>query len=258
MGPQKKSFCAAIIAILCTTVFATAADTKTVSRPVESILKDTEKVFILIVPAGEQVVKSGVNLRKLEAAVRNHLKQAGIAAVIRRTTQDTARSMGVADLRIDIDMFEFDIVGQYVFSVQTSLAIKVSLLKKPSKVFKADIWSTSSSLSAASVQNISEAVTQTVLEQVRMFIVNVKTRIEPDGNYIIDSNDVPVKEPKAKSQPKQTEEVKIKYFSSAGSKKFHKQSCRYVKRIHPENITEYDTRKQAVEIGKTPCKSCRP
>ena len=260
MGPQKKSFffCTAIIAMLCTTAFAASAETKTVSRTVGSILKDTEKVFILIVPAGEQVAKSGVNLRKLEAAVRNNLKRAGIAAVIRRTTRDTARSMGIADLRIDIDMFEFDIVGQYVFSVQTSLAIKVSLLKKSSKVFKADVWSTGSTLSAASEQNVSEAVTQTVVEQVRMFIAHVKPKIKSGGSHIIDSNDVPAKKSKAKSQPKQTEEVKIKYFSSAGSKKFHKQSCRYVKRIHPENIAEYDTRKQAIEIGKKPCKSCKP
>jgi len=260
MKTNKKQlfFCTAVITILCTTVFAAAADTKTVPRTVGSILKDTEKVFILIVPAGEQVAKSGVNLRKLESAVRNHLKQAGISAVIIRTAKDTAKLVGPPDLRIDIDMFEFDIVGQYVFSVQTSLAVKVSLPKKPSRVFKADIWSTGSILNAASEQNISEAVTQTVLEQVRYFIACVKIKIEPRGSYIIDSNDVSVKKLKTKAQPKQTKEVKIKYVSSVSSKKFHKQICRYAKRIHPKNIIKYDSRQQAVEMGKKPCKSCTP
>lgn len=258
MKTNKKQllFCTAVITILCTTVLSNAANTRGISKTVDAVLKDINRVYVIIVPAGEQVRKSGLNLKKLEITVRNHLKQAGISAVIRRTAKDTAKSVGPPDLRIDIDMFEFDIVGQYVFSVQTSMAVKVRLPKKSSRLFKADIWSTGSILNAASGQNISEAVTQTVLEQVGAFIARVK--IKSENQTIIDSNDVSVKKSRTKARPKQTEEVKIKYVSSASSKKFHRQSCRYAKRIYPKNIVKYDSRQEAIEMGKKPCKRCTP
>jgi len=258
MRPQKKTFffCAVIIAISCTTVLSNAANDRIISKTVDAVLKDINRVYVIIEPAGQQVLKSGLNLKKLETAVRNHLKQTGISAVIRRTAKDTTKSVGPPDLRINIDMFEFDIIGQYVFSVQTSIAVKVRLPKRSSRLFKADIWSTGSILNAASSQNISEAVTQTVLEQVEAFIAHIK--IKSENQTIIDSNDISAKKLKTNAKPKQTEEVKIKYVSSASSKKFHKQSCRYAKRIYPKNLIEYDTRKQAIEMGKKPCKSCTP
>ncbi|MBW1798511.1 MAG: hypothetical protein JRJ21_08955, partial [Deltaproteobacteria bacterium] len=39
---------------------------------------------------------------------------------------------------------------------------------------------------------------------------------------------------------------------------FHRPDCRQAKRISPENITEFESRDEAVKSGRRPCGVCGP
>jgi len=49
-----------------------------------------------------------------------------------------------------------------------------------------------------------------------------------------------------------------KYYGSTKSDKYHKASCRYVKKIEAENLVMFESVKEARDAGYIPCKVCMP
>ena len=49
-----------------------------------------------------------------------------------------------------------------------------------------------------------------------------------------------------------------KYVASKGSKVFHRPNCGYVKRISPKNLIGFNSREEAINSGRRPCKVCMP
>jgi len=52
--------------------------------------------------------------------------------------------------------------------------------------------------------------------------------------------------------------AEYEYVASQNSQVFHKPDCRWAKKISPQNLLGYDTREQAIEAGKKPCRWCKP
>jgi sugar phosphate isomerase/epimerase len=52
--------------------------------------------------------------------------------------------------------------------------------------------------------------------------------------------------------------TKYRYVASENGEVFHKPECRWAKRIKPENLVVYNSRDEAINAGKRPCKSCKP
>jgi len=52
--------------------------------------------------------------------------------------------------------------------------------------------------------------------------------------------------------------TKYGYVASDNSEVFHKPECRWAKRIKPKNLVVYNSRDEAINAGKRPCKSCKP
>lgn len=55
-----------------------------------------------------------------------------------------------------------------------------------------------------------------------------------------------------------TEKIPSLFVGSRHSTVFHGATCSHVKRIKSENVVEFDSAKEAVAAGRTPCRSCRP
>lgn len=51
---------------------------------------------------------------------------------------------------------------------------------------------------------------------------------------------------------------KGKYVASKNSNKFHKKSCKYVKKIKKYNKITFKSKSQAKKSGYKPCKKCHP
>jgi len=50
----------------------------------------------------------------------------------------------------------------------------------------------------------------------------------------------------------------IMYVASKSSKVFHRSTCRHAKIISPENLVKFDSKAEAVQTGRRPCKTCDP
>lgn len=66
---------------------------------------------------------------------------------------------------------------------------------------------------------------------------------------------------KAKKDKRRTQPVKKEgagWTASKNGKVFHRSDCSFNKRISPENFITFDSREQALQTGRRPCKTCRP
>ncbi len=223
-----------------------------IGRP-HPALADIEHLMVVIVPPDAEPNKDGLVWKELEAKIINKLNEAGIEIM----PGIAGNILNIDELRAYIDMLKLTDSQQYVFCIQTSLATKVSLEKEPRCYIKADVWKTEPAMQAVSVQTMPDAVTNVVLEQVEAFIY-AYLAANPSSKRPSDANDISIVL-KAQVKPVAKSIVaKYEYVASKNSKVFHKPDCSSARRIKPENLTDYNSRAEAIKAGKRPCKICKP
>lgn len=163
----------------------------------------------------------------------------------------------LAKLRIDISTLKLENSQQYVFRIQASISREVRLARKNNFYFKADVWKTEPVMQAVSVKSMPAKVTDVVLEQVETFI-HAYVAANPPGTRPSDANDITGKPEKLTKPDEKRIVAEYKYVASKNSKVFHKPDCRWAKRIKPANLVGYNSRNEATEAGKRPCKMCKP
>ena len=226
-----------------------------IGRP-HPALADIEHLMVVIVPPDAEPNKDGLVWRELEAKVINKLNEAGIEIM----PGLAGNILNIDELRVYIDMLKLDDLQQYVFHVQTSLARTVNLPKHRFHI-KADVWKTEPAMQAVSVQSMPGAVTNVVLEQAEAFI-HAYLAANPQGAELPDAGTSGSVSPTARDEQARPvikpAVVRYKYAASKNSKVFHRPDCHWVKQIKPENLTDYNSRAEAIKAGKRPCKICKP
>ena len=56
----------------------------------------------------------------------------------------------------------------------------------------------------------------------------------------------------------QAQVAEYAYVASANSGVFHQPDCRYAKKISERNLTGFNSRADAINSGRRPCKVCKP
>lgn len=190
-----------------------------------------------------------------------------IAAMIERGY--AARYLNIPILRINIDKLVLEPTRPPAFYVQTSFAADITFVRNPSVFFRLDLWTRADTIQAESLQAEFTAVTSLVNKHIEEFVsdftqANSLIILRPDVN---DFNNIPAQTaqqtpaqiPKEKPKtPVEKDKVEYKYIASKNSSIFHKADCSWVNRILPKNRIEYETREQAINAGKKPCKKCKP
>ena len=222
-------------------------------------LAGIERLAVVIVPPDAEPNKESLVWiwTELNTKVIERLSKDGI-----KTIPGVAGNiLNIVELRIDIDMLKLADSQQSVFCVQTSLSRAVCLMKEQRFSFKADVWETEPVMLAVSAEKMSEKVTSVVLEQVEAFIHAYLAANPPDKQVsdarTSDTVSRPVQQEQTKSVAKPPT-AKYKYVSSKNSKVFHIPDCTSAKRIKPENLITYNSKDEAINAGKRPCKICKP
>jgi len=218
-------------------------------------LAGIEQLYVAIMPPDSEPNKDGLVWKELRAKVQHRLVKAGL-----RMYSENARRWvgpGFDVLRVDIDMLKLKDSQQYVFRIQTPLVRTVTLPAQPKLHFHADVWKGSSSIQAVSVQNMPALVTGVVLEQVEVFIQSWRAANSRSTRPSA-PNDITVKPEKLTKPDAKRTVAEYKYVASKNSKVFHKPDCRWVKRILAKNLVGYNSRGEAIQAGKRPCKMCKP
>jgi hypothetical protein len=220
--------------------------------PVNPMLEGIDRVHVVVEAPDSEPNKDGLVWSELEAKANAKLAQVGLVRKAGASQQGI-----VPTLRLDVDMLNLPEWGQYVFRVQTSLATKVELNKHPSQFVQADVWKANPVMQAAPIQTMPEEVTQAAMEQIEHFI-GCHQVANPNDTAATDGNSVAAPSQGHAAPAVKVADLKYKYVASKKSRVFHKSNCRWVERISPENLVGYNTRQEAIQSGRRPCKRCRP
>lgn len=217
-------------------------------------LAGIEQLYVDIMPPDSEPNKDGLVWKELRATVESKLKKAGLKYV-------KPRSLPTPHLRVHIDMLKLSDLQKYVFRIQTSLVRTAILPGQQNVHLQADVWKVPAVMQAASAQSMPAALTNLVLEQVEAFIA-AYLAANPQDIQMSDVNDVNAVLPTTQKQlvkPAAKPTVaEYKYVASKNSKVFHKPECSSAKRIKPENLVGYNSRGEAINAAKRPCKRCKP
>lgn len=222
-------------------------------------------LHVTILPSTSKTDKDSLLWKEIEEKVEHELEQAGIKIIQTLDHRYESRSFHVPELRIYIDTLKLEASQHYVFLIKTSLSRLVYLALRdegvedfePKFMLKADVWKKGSPMRVVSVRNMPAKVTDVVLEQVETFI-HAYRAANPPGTRPSDANYITVK-PEKQTRPDAKRTVaEYKYVASKNSKVFHKPDCRWAKRISPKNLVGYNSRGEAIQAGKRPCKMCKP
>jgi hypothetical protein len=220
-------------------------------------LTGVRQLYIVILHSDAEPNKDGLNWKNLEAAVESKIGQSGIKIAKAIQHEHILRSLAIPELRININMLKIEEPNQYIFHIETSLAKKVYLTKDSSQRIKVDLWKTEPAMRAVSAEGMPAAVTSVVLEQVEGFI-HAYLAANPPNKRPSDANDINAA-PKEQVEPvTESTPVEYEYVASKNGKVFHKPDCIWAKKIKPENLVGYSSRKEAINAGKKPCKQCNP
>ena len=210
-----------------------------------------DKLHAVVLQYGAKQDEDAPFYKQFVKDVKEKLSQAGIEL----ETPAADNILSIPELRIYISSLSLEDSQQHVFHIRTALARTVCLKGKRSPVFKSDIWQTIPVMQIIPAENMSEKVSNFVLEQVEEFIKKYKAT-NLTGKPLSKVN---ISETGSSAIPeKQAEADDDKYVASKSSAVFHKPDCRWAQNISQRNLVTYKSKDQAIKAGKRPCKTCNP
>lgn len=163
--------------------------------------------------------------------------------------------------KIRVEILQFENSPNYAVQIQSSLIRDVHI-KRGSLL--ANVWMAEPAMKIVQEQDLQQAVSEMVSEQLEEFISDYQKANPPD-KQAPDENDIGIllkepSEPVVESTPssQRDEPAEYKYVASRNSDVFHSPGCSSTKRIKPENLVGYSSREDAIKAGKRPCKRCKP
>lgn len=231
-------------------------------------LAGIEALSIVIVLHDADPNREAVLFQGLEAAMERELAQAGIETAQQVQDSNMPVSLDTPELRVYADIFRFDRSQRCVFRVQSTLARRVHLFKDPkfaphnasTVALKADVWRTKPFMDVTPTEQMQAQIEKQVINQVEAFLCAYQTARSQEQ-----AHDAGSATTAASTSPKQGSQqsadrlaTQYQYVASKNSDVFHKADCRWVEKISPANLVGYNSRDEAIQAGKRPCKWCKP
>jgi hypothetical protein len=197
---------------------------------------------------------TGVNWEELQLAIEKKLRQEDMNCV-------EPKLPPLPCIKVYIHFLEVPESQQIVFYIQTSFARLVTLKDGRNTDMLVDVWKTNPAMQATSAEDMHTKVTDMILEQIETFVQAYKTaNIQKTQIQVADTDQSePLKGP---NQTEQRAAEKLtsqyRYVASKNSSVFHKPDCRWAQNISQDNLVTYNSRNEAIQAGKRPCKLCNP
>ncbi|MCJ7729633.1 MAG: hypothetical protein MUO27_07125, partial [Sedimentisphaerales bacterium] len=174
-------------------------------------LAGIKELSVVISTPDSEPNKDGLVLSDLKAEVIAKLYDAGFKV----SRSPAGHIVAIPELRINLGMLKLESCGQYVISVQTSLARGVALLDSGQLHIGADVWKVESGMQAVATEKMPDEVSAIVQQQVKAFVIACSVAGSTDKQ----SADVPAKT----SSPR-----KAKANQTAGSDKQSDAGAKFV------------------------------
>ena len=209
--------------------------------------------FNIVIPEAEAKQHASA-FNRLKTRAQSMLEDAGIDVIPQIHDRIAITS---PELRVNIDMLKLNGSQQYVVHIQTFFSRAVFLKYRPSLGLKAEVWKTDAVMRLVPTRDMHSALTDVIFGQVDAFIFAHRLAKVSTGK-LPPTDSIPIPPTEYIKPTVGTVIAEHKFVASKNSAVFHKPDCHWVEQISLKNLIGYNTRQEALDAGKRPCKRCKP
>jgi hypothetical protein len=222
-------------------------------NPRQESLKGVQAMAVDVV-CSQDVKDTNLKQQDIRENIVKQLEKAGIKIIPGQLWQTVP---GRCRLKVLIKVYEPSDLKAFIYNLKVYFVQTVALERIPETKIDAVTWELSW-LAHGSKDRLTEAVPANLKIMTDSFIRDYSTAnlLSGEPSDTNTSNNVSVTAPKG--QIRSGVAARYKYVSSKNSQVFHSPNCRSAKRITPENLVGYNSRDEAIQAGKRPCKVCKP
>ena len=197
----------------------------------------------------KDVKETDLKQQDIRENIVKQLQQAGIKIL---PVQLWGTAPGRCRLKVLIKVYRPSDLKTFIYNLKVYFVQTVSLERIPETKIDAVTWELTW-LAHGSKDRLSEVVPKNLKIMTDNFIRDYQLAnpqsSDSSGNIVSTT---------PKGQISSGIAARYMYISSKNSQVFHRPNCRSAKRIKPENLVGYNSREEAIQAGKRPCKVCKP
>jgi hypothetical protein len=248
----KKKINLEAVAVMCLLAGLTANSSAKLN-PMQESLRGVQAMTVDIV-CSEGATEAGLNQQDIRDKLIDQLEQTGIKIIPGQFWQTAP---GRCRLKVLIKVYKPSDLKTFIYNLKVYFIQTVALERIPESKIDTATWELSW-LGHGSKDRLAESVPANLKSMIDSFIRDYRTSNSFSGKSsdTKTADNVSVTSPKGLIHSDVT--VSYKYVSSKNSQVFHRPNCRSAKRIKPENLIGYNSREEAIQAGKRPCKVCKP
>ncbi len=211
-------------------------------------------VMTVDVVCSQDVKETDLKQQDIQDNIVKQLEQAGIKIL---PVQLWGTAPGRCRLKVLIKVYKPSDLDTFIYNLKVYFVQTVSLERIPEAKIDAVTWELTW-LAHGSRNKLTEAVPKNLKIMTDNFIrdYHLANKLSGELSDVNNRNNVSVTSPEG--QIRTDIAARYKYVSSKNSQVFHSPECRSAKRIKPENLVGYNSRDEAIQAGKRPCKVCKP
>jgi hypothetical protein len=220
----------------------------------DGVLADVKQLCVVLAVHDTGQLEQLTDVPKLKSRVEGKLNEAGIEPVAGKTGLEprlVAHIEGVAVPDCD----------KYVYRIQTSLNCRVTFSNRKDLQIQAEVWQVRPVMKVVAKADAPEAIAAEVLVQAEAFVGACEAarglRELTEGDKQNPSGPEPLNQTQPSVQNLQAASDHP-FIASKSSPVFHRLDCRWAQNITADNRVGYQSREEALQAGKRPCKSCKP
>ncbi len=218
-------------------------------NPRQESLKGVQAMTVDVV-CSQDVKDTDLKQQDVRENIVKQLEQAGIKIMPVQLWQTVP---GRCQLKVLIKVYKPSDLKIFIYNLKVCFVQTVALERIPEAKIDAVTWELAW-LAHGTKNRLTEAVPANLKLMTENFIRDYHLA-NPQGSRSpgsIVSIDAP------KGQVSSGIAARYLYVSSKNSQVFHRPQCRSAKRIKPENLVGYNSKDEAIQAGKRPCKVCKP
>lgn len=218
-------------------------------NPRQKSLRSVQAMTVDVV-CSQDVKDTGLKQQDIRDNIVKQLEQAGIKIM---PVQLWQKVPGRCRLKVLIKVYRPSDLKTFIYNLKVCFVQTVALERIPDAKIDAVTWELSW-LAHGTKNRLTEAVPANLKLMTENFIRDYHLA-NPQGSG---SSGSIVSTSAPKGQISSGVTARYLYVSSKNSQVFHSPQCRSAKRIKPENLVGYNSREEAIQAGKRPCKVCKP
>ncbi len=204
------------------------------------------KLLTVQVNCSKLAKEVGLDRDEIRKSITAQLEDAGIKVV---RPEIWSSLPGRCRLRASINVYKPPHLDTLIYNLKVEFVQAVTLARLPETKMDATTWDRMW-FTHGTEKRLAEYVPHNLKVMTALFI-----RDHHRANATANENADPDKIDK---NPQKSAASEVGFVASKSSDVFHKSDCRWAQNISTDNIVKYESRKEAIEAGKRPCKWCKP